>query len=417
MSSMAVFVGLLVLAYFGSILMGGRSIRGYGLPSGAEYLLLGFIVGPSVLGALERETVSQFDPMAQVGLSWLALVTGLNYAVMGGRRASVGAIVGSLILTTLCGVVVAGAVWLVASNVTELEPNELLLLAGGAGVVGCETTRFAVRWVFERHGASGPLSNTVAAIADSDEAAPLLALAALFVLAPMPPGEIVLPKLAWFGATVGLGVVLGGTCAALIGSQLRYGEAITFLLGAALLGTGVSTQLGLAGITTMFVLGLALSLASQHRVELKALLQKSEQPVLLPVFLLAGAHVHLKAAPYVVWVLLAALGGRVLGKLLSGLGLFVVPAARKAGPGLGLGLLSSGALTVCMGLAFALRVQGEIGQVVLVLAVALTLFGELVGPLMLRRSLSRAGEISEAAPSEDVVSSQPQGAAERAGAA
>src|SRR5690349_3505307 len=117
MSSMAVFVGLLVFAYFGSILMGGRSIRGYGLPSGAEYLLLGFIVGPGMLGVLEKETLSQFDPMAQVGLSWLALVTGLNYAVMGGKRASAGAIVGSLFLTTLCGGLVAVAVWLTASAV------------------------------------------------------------------------------------------------------------------------------------------------------------------------------------------------------------------------------------------------------------------------------------------------------------
>ncbi len=420
MSSMAVFVGLLVFAYFGSILMGGRAIRGYGLPSGAEYLLLGFIVGPAVLGVLERETVSLFDPVAQVGLSWLALVTGLNYAVMGGKRASAGAIVGSLVLTSVCGVIVAAAVWFLSAKVTDLAFSERVLLAGGSGVVGAETTRFAVRWVFERHGASGPLSNTIAAIADSDEAAPLLAIAVLFVLAPMPPGEIALPRMAWFGATLGLGVVLGGTCAALIGSQLRYGEAMTFLLGAALLGTGVSTQLGLAGITTMFVLGLALSVASQHRMELKALLQKSEQPVLLPVFLLAGAHVRLDAAPYLAWVIVVALAARVVGKLLSGFGLCVLPPARKAGPLLGLGLLSSGALTVCLGLAFALRVQGEVGHVVLALAVVLTLFGELAGPLMLRRALTRAGEIrpQDDAPavSGEQSTSEPQDAAERANA-
>jgi Kef-type K+ transport system membrane component KefB len=407
MSSMAVFVGLLVLAYFGSILMGGRSIRGYGLPSGAEYLLLGFVVGPSVLGVLEQETLSLFDPMAQVGVSWLALVTGLNYAVMGGKRASGRAILGSLLLTTLCGVLVGGAVWLVSSAVTSLEATERLLLAGGAGIVGSETTRFAVRWVSERHGAVGPLSNTIASIADSDELGPVIAIAALFVLAPMPHGEIWLPRLAWFGATLGLGVVLGATCAALIGSQLHRGEAMSFLLGASLLGAGVSIQLGLSGITTMFVLGLALSVASKHRLELKALLQKSEQPVLLPVFLLAGAHVRLDAAPYLVWIFLAALGARILGKVLSGWGVCVLPAARKAGPWLGLGLLSSGALCISMGLAFSLRVPGEVGQVVLALAVLLTLFGELVGPLMLRNALARAGELPKASGTEAPASEAP----------
>ncbi len=406
MSAMGAFVGLLVLAYFGSILMGGRSIRGYGLPSGSEYLLLGFVVGPTVLGVLDRDTLALFDPVARVGVAWLALVTGLNYAVMGGKRASALAIVGSLLLTTLCGVVVGGAVWLVSGAVTSLDTTSRLLLSGGAGVVCCETTRFAVRWVSERHGAKGPLSSTVAAFADSDELAPVLAIAALYVIAPMPQGEIWLPQVAWFGTTVGLGVVLGATCAALIGSQLHRGEALSFLLGAALLGTGVAIQLGLSGITTMFVLGLSLSVASKHRVELKALLQKSEQPVLLPVFLLAGAHVRLDAAPYLVWILLAAVGARVLGKLLGGWGLCVLPAPRKAGPWLGLGLLSSGALTICLALAFSLRVPGEVGQVVLTLGVASTLFGELVGPLMLRNSLARAGELPKSdAASEGIPSS------------
>jgi Kef-type K+ transport system membrane component KefB len=408
MSSMGVFVGLLVLAYFGSILMGGRSIRGYGLPSGAEYLLLGFIVGPSVLGVLEPETLSTFDPIARVGVSWLAMVTGLNYAVMGGKRASGLAIVGSLFLTALCGGLVAAAVWFVAGAVTSLDPTSRILLAGGAGIVGCETTRFAVRWVFERHGAVGPLSNTIAAIADSDELAPVLALAALYVIAPMPQGEIWLPKLAWFGATLGLGCVLGATCAALIGSQLHRGEAISFLLGASLLGAGVAIQLGLSGITTMFVLGLALSVASQHRLELKALLQKSEQPVLLPVLLLAGAHVRLDAAPYLPWIVVAALGARILGKVLSGWGICVQPSARKAGPWLGLGLLSSGPLTICLGLAFSLRIPGEVGQVVLVLAVLLTLFGELVGPLMLRNALARADELPKADAAEAPASAAPE---------
>ena len=49
MNAIAFLLGLLVLAYLGSILVGGRTIRGFGLASGAEYLVLGFVLGPQVL--------------------------------------------------------------------------------------------------------------------------------------------------------------------------------------------------------------------------------------------------------------------------------------------------------------------------------------------------------------------------------
>src|SRR5690606_17917444 len=64
MNPVLLFVGLLVLAYLGSILVGGRAIRGYGLPSGAEYVLLGLLLGPHVLGVLTRDTLTAFQPLS-----------------------------------------------------------------------------------------------------------------------------------------------------------------------------------------------------------------------------------------------------------------------------------------------------------------------------------------------------------------
>jgi hypothetical protein len=60
---------------------------------------------------------------------------------------------------------------------------------------------------------------------------------------------------------------------------------------------------------------------------------------------------------------------------------------------LGLGLLSSGALSMTIGLAFALRFPGAVGDAVLATAATTTLFGELVGPTALRIALRNAGEV------------------------
>jgi len=63
----------------------------------------------------------------------------------------------------------------------------------------------------------------------------------------------------------------------------------------------------------------------------------------------------------------------------------------------GLSLLSSGALSMSIGLVFALRFPGAVGDTVLVVAVLSATVGEFVGPVRLRRTLRMAGEI-EAAP-------------------
>jgi hypothetical protein len=64
MNALLLLMGLLVLSYIGSFLVGGRAIRGFGLPSGSEYLLLGFVIGPNVLGLIERSMLDSFEPIA-----------------------------------------------------------------------------------------------------------------------------------------------------------------------------------------------------------------------------------------------------------------------------------------------------------------------------------------------------------------
>jgi hypothetical protein len=88
-----------------------------------------------------------------------------------------------------------------------------------------------------------------------------------------------------------------------------------------------------------------------------------------------------------------ALGARLLAELVRGVILVIVlPPARAAGPALGLGMTSTGAISLALAFTLAVRSPGPASQAVLALAAAAVLLGELVGPAMLRRSLERAGE-------------------------
>ncbi len=413
MNAYLVLVALLVLAYAGSALFRGRSIQGYGLPSGTEYLVLGVAVGPIGLGTLTRSALGTFEPIAIATLSWLALVAGANLGYAGENRIPLRRTAASIGIGALCMALTGGAAWFAAPWLIDLTGPDRIYLAIGVGCASCETTRAAVRWVTERHGARGPLSDLVSDLAEADDSVPFLGLAVLFAIGPTPEGAVVTVP-AWGGllATLGLGAVLGATASALADVEKRTTERWGFLLGTALLNTGVAMRLGLSAPSAMFVMGIALNVFSRHGRELRSMLSSTERPIMMPALVLAGAHLDLADGSSAWAIVGVAVTARVIAKAAAGMLVAQVsPAAAKSSPFLGLAMLSSGALTACVGLAAALRFPGPVGRVVLATSIASCVIGELLGPAMLRRELRGAGEVPDAATRTPVPASRVPAAA------
>jgi len=387
------FMGLLALAYLGSFLVGERRIHGFGLPSGTEYVVLGFLLGPSVAGLLDHSLLETFDPIAHVALGWIALVIGLGFGVDRRSATKPGHVVMGALTSLVTGAAVAAPLWFAVTWWTPMRGEPRVLLVLGSALACSETTRESVRWVTERCGASGKLSSIVADLARSDDVVPLCALAVCFALAanahlpwPMQPAS-------WTALTLALGIVLGGTAALIIGRDFRTDETWGTLLGICVLGVGMTTRLGISTLSTMFAMGISTALFSGQRHRLLAMVEPTERTVLHPVLLLAGARVDFHA-PRIMLLVTAALLARTLGKGLVGLVWQAASKpARKAGPLLGLGLMSAGTLSMTIGLAFALRFPGEVGDSVLAIAASATVFGEFVGPFALQSSLRAAGEV------------------------
>src|SRR5580658_9288897 len=140
MNPLVILMGLLVLAYVGSFLAGGRSIRGVGLPSGAEYIVLGIVLGPSVTGLVERSMLDTFDPIADVAVGWIALLIGFGFGVEGGKRARAGAVLGGSAISLFTGAAIFLALWFVSAKLTTLRGLDRVLLGGGIAAACSETT-------------------------------------------------------------------------------------------------------------------------------------------------------------------------------------------------------------------------------------------------------------------------------------
>jgi Kef-type K+ transport system membrane component KefB len=398
MSTVWFLMGLLLLSYLGSFLVEGHAIRGFGLASSAEYVVLGFVLG-QVLGLVDRPTIELFDPLTGTAVGWIALVIGLDYGFVGGKRIGLSTAVAGSLLAAGTGLVIAAALWVLLGRFSPRPALDRVLIAGGIGVACSETTRHAVRWVVERHGASGPLSRLVAELSDADDLPTIVATAALFSLQAPAGLSVALPAWGWAALPLGLGALLGGLTTLLLGREFRLYESWGMLLGTSFIGIGLSSRLGLSPLTTMFTMGATISALSRHRAEIYAMTAPTERAVLLPTLLLAGARLDLQASPILPAILAVTIGARLVSKVAGGLALRATLApARPAPASLGLGLVSTGGLAMCIGLAFALRFPGAVGAVVLVAAAAVTVFGEFVGPASLRSVLRQVGEIAPPAP-------------------
>jgi hypothetical protein len=406
-NAIAFLLGLLVLSYLGSILVGGRTIRGFGLASGAEYLVLGFVLGPQVLSVVGHSLLETFQPVVLVGVSWLGLVLGVSYLRVAERRVPVPHILLGIALSLLVSAGVSATVFFGASYFSPLPRIEVIAFAATAGIICSETTRHSVRWVVERYGAKGPLADLAADTARASALFPALSLAVVSAWLPGAalPAFSVLERVL---VSLGLGIVLGFTAALLLGREFRRDESWGILLGTSLLGTGAAARLNLSPISTTFAMGLTLALVSRHRVDIKAMITPTEKPVLLPVLLLAGADVNVKLPMPLLVLVATALVAKILGRIFCG-ALLSVTAKPVKGVGLEFGgsMLSCGALGLAVALAFAVRHPGVVADTVLLLASVGVLLGEWLGPASLRRALARAGEIKPEVPPEGTQPSLP----------
>lgn len=409
MSALWGLMGLILAAWLGSVLVGRRGQPRRGLASGSEAVLLGFVLGPSILGLVTPGLLEIFTPLAQVGLGWLALIVGLDYGWVERRRIPVlrriaGALAGILTMT-----VVAAATF---ALLRRLQPGpgpwwgdtRVWIEAGGIGAACAETTRHAVRWVADRSRAKGVVTELLLDLSDADDLGPLLACGALFTLDP-PAGLrwATHPSILWAGQ-IGLGVSIGLLTALLVSREFRSRSLWGLLFGTSMVAIGLAVRADLSVLTVGFCMGLGLSAVSRHRQAIRAVVLPAEFPLRLPALMLAGARIDVAQVPFLAWLIPVVLAARLGAKaLVAGCGALLYPPLRRTGPALIPGLMACGPTSMCIGLAFALRFPGSVGETVLVSAAAATVLGEVLSPLGLRSALRRAGEASAQTGSEQVV--------------
>ncbi len=362
-----------------------RTLQRRKVPELVAFLAVGAIAGPSGLGLLEHEDLTQLAPLTEVALAVLMFLVGerVSARALRARRWVLRAGVVSYVVTA--GAIYAVTTWLGAEPTTAL----LLAVLGGAGA---PMTMASVVSSARARGAFAEGLIGTHAVVDALAAACFAAVVPIALLYedPATGGRNALEtfvQLGVGGAT--LGVVLGLVVARVSARTETTGELLLLVLVHVLVAATIAGLLDLSLPLAALVMGAVAASASTPDAAQRAFVaaRMVEQPLYLVFFALAGASIHFEelgnvgliGAGYVAARLVAKVAAGFAGGLLGHL---------KPITALHLGAGHIAQAGVAVGLAvLAAEELPDAGPSAATIVLGSVVFFELVGPLLASRAL------------------------------
>lgn len=385
----SIYIAVLLLAGLGA----GKLAQKIKIPTVTGYILCGLILGPSVFNLISSEVYYNLSFVNELALGMLALSVGteLHYRVF--KAFGKNLIVMSLGNTLFTSVLVSFMTWLAGMPIEHaLVLGPLAMSVAPSGVVS----------VIKEKKAQGEMTQNLLGLVAFDNLLTILTFGIMVAFVQSFGNEatsgtiLVLMVILDILFAFLIGIVSGLFVSYFIRSNTSNDKLLVIIVAALLFNSGVAAVFGLSPILTNLTAGVAISNLTSRKVLLATLLDRIELPIFILFLTLAGAHLDVAILGQVGLIGLAYIVARFLGKYF---GILIFSSFTDVTKGvrykLGLGLLPHAG--VAIGLASIAertlpQVSGAITGVVLTGVVVF----EIIGPLMLGKSLDAVGETNQA---------------------
>ena len=373
------------------------------IPEVTGYVLIGVILGVSLLHVLNTEVVDKLSGISTVALGIIAFIIGSELRLDVIKK--LGKSVLMIVLLECLGAF--AVVYLVLMLVYPGNTYLALLL----GSVASATAPAATIAVIKQYKAKGPLTSTIIAVVGIDDAMALIiyVFASSIVKAGLTGGhaqmiQIVGKTLLSIGESVACGA-LTALLFKLLLNKIRETELILLMLAAIILGLlGVSEILGISELLSIMSFGCVLvNLAPQLAKKSGNLIEHFSPIFLAAFFLLGGAHLDVRLLKQVGVMGLIYFAARSTGKMGgASLGAIIGRASKPIKKYIGFTLLPQVGVALALALSinkeFTKPIFGEEGaqmaNVIINILLFTTIITEIIGPLLTRFALTKAGEIT-----------------------
>ena len=397
-----------IFLYIGAMLLLALLVKVFSrrlkIPEVTGDVLLGILLGGSVLNLLSADHLTRLGPISTVALGIIAFMIGVELKLDVLKR--LGRPIFFIVVFESLGAFILVMVTQILFFPNSV--NQALLL----GAVAAATAPAATVAVIRQYKAKGPLTSTILAVVGIDDAVALIiyVFASSVVRSSLEGAHLeVVHILLQAGLSVLISIALGALSAmlfVLLVGKRRENDLIGLGLAAFILAlVGVADMLGVSELLSIMVFGaLVTNLSPILSKKTEGIVEYFAPVFVAAFFVLGGAHLDVRLIGQIGLIGLAYFLARSVGKISGGtLGAAIGRAPATIRKYVGFSLLPQVGVALALALSidktFNIPKYGKAGHDMAVLIINVLLFTtiltEILGPFMTRTVLRKSGEVEE----------------------
>lgn len=426
-------LGLMVLL----ALIGGKLIERLNFPKVTGYIIMGILVGPSMAsilfgstelgnetqlllslnhmfdidfkGLISSEMVHAFTIIRQVAIGFIGYTIGLELKLSKLKKTGKQVTVITLVQAFVTAILVSAAImtYMAATGKDYILTYGLIL-----GAIATATAPAPIIAVVKNYRTKGPVTDVLLPLVALDDAIGIMLFAIMLsvgvTILPTGAESLSVLHIIWepvreIVLSLGVGAVLGFALSFLVKKFNRDSDAILLLMiiSAVFLGIGIGQAVHASAILLPMTIGVVLTNtikeAFEHRLTRATDLFSA--PIMLSFFMIAGLELDLTTLPIVgimgVIYIIVRVVGKVSGSFFSAKAVKAPPTVTKY---LGWTLIPQAGVAIDMAITANQRFEGitgfeQIGSQIMTIVLAATVVYEILGLIIVKTALGKAGEI------------------------
>lgn len=373
-------------------LLASKATKKIKLPNVTGYIIMGLIAGPYVLKLIPIEAIQDFGIISEIALGFIAFSIGSEFKLSYLKKVGKSPII--IAITEALGAVLIVDIVLIATG-HDIAFSLVL------GAIAAATAPAATLMVVRQYKAKGPLTDTLLPVVAVDDAVALMLFGISVAIAKAINshgqvsliGTLLTPLVEIIGALV-LGAVLGFVLTYLTKWFTGRGNRLSAAFSMILISIGLASSLGVSALLACMMMSAVYVNTSQEYAKVFELVDRVTPPIFILLFFISGAGLDIRILPTVGLIGILYIVFRVIGKILGvAAGAKISNASPVVTKYLGFTLIPQAG--VAIGLAStAMTIVPEYGAQIQTVVLCGTIIYELVGPVITKLALTRAGEVT-----------------------
>ncbi len=379
-------------------LLSTRLMKLLNLPNVTGYLIIGLLLGPFVGHLFSEQAISDFSILSDIALGFIAFSIGCEFKLSSLKKIGGKVVIITLFQALLTAVVVALAVFAFSGDVA---------LSLTLGAIATATAPAATLMVVRQYKAKGPVVDTLLPVVAFDDAVGLIVFSVLLSISKvvatnssLTAEAILLAPLVEIFLSLAIGAALGALLALVMRFFKSRANRLTLMITTVFLGVGLTKLFAfidwysLSSLLLCMMIGAVFAnMRSDSNLVVEGV-DRWTPPLFMFFFILSGAELDVRVIVTVGLIGVVYIVARSVGKYFGAyLGALSTKSDKNIRHYLGFALLPQAGVAIGMAKVVSEEMPSDIGVKIVTVVLCSVLFFELVGPIITKLALMRAGEI------------------------